>query len=199
MEGSALLQEWLRWAWVMAYSVIVVVHLRHALSKGGQRRAWHGVHIVMGLGMFYMFLSRPLKTVPGFVWEIGFAVVAAVILGWILRVWAEKRAVNFLWTISVFHMLAMVYMFALPEVSVAALTYVLAAYFVFESFAWLVGAFDDVGEKRRLLPFAIGPRSPESRASTQPLVGASPFRLRATLSPMAAGMAYMFFAMQLDM
>jgi hypothetical protein len=199
MNGPELLPEWLRWVWVAVYAVIVLVHLRHALSEGGQRRAWHSGHVVMSLGMAYMFLPMRLKVVPDVAWGTVFAVFTVIILAWILRAWTDERAVNLLWTISLVHMLAMVYMFALPEATIVVLTYALVAYFGSETVAWLVGAFDDAAERRGLLPFAIGPRSPKARAAAKPLAGASPVDLRATLCAMAAGMAYMFFAMQVGM
>lgn len=199
MDGPKLLPEWLRWVWVAVYAVIIIVHLRHALSEGGQRRAWHGGHVVMSLGMAYMFLPMHLKMVPDIAWGTAFTVVAAIILAWILWAWADQRAVNLLWAISLIHMLTMVYMFALPGAAIAVLTYALVAYFGSETVAWLVGAFDDDARRRGLLPFAIGPRSPKARASAKPLAHVSSVELRATLCAMAAGMAYMFFAMQVGM
>jgi hypothetical protein len=198
MDGPELLPEWLRWVWVAVYMGVIIVHLRHALTEGGQRRVWHGGHVVMALGMVYMFLPMHLKVVSDIVWGAAFTVVAAIILAWILWEWTDQRAVNLLWAISLVHMLAMVYMFALPGAAIAVLTYALVAYFGSETVAWLVGAFDDAG-RRRLLPFAIGPHSPKAHASVKPLACASPVELRATLCAMAAGMAHMFFAMQVGM
>jgi hypothetical protein len=34
MDGLVLLPEWLRWVWVTVYAVIIIAHLRHALSEG---------------------------------------------------------------------------------------------------------------------------------------------------------------------
>jgi hypothetical protein len=80
---------------------------------------------MMALGMAYMFLPMRLKVVPDIMWGTAFAVVAALILAWILRSWTDQRAVNLLWALSLFHMLAMVYMFALPGAAILVLIYAL--------------------------------------------------------------------------
>jgi hypothetical protein len=192
----SLLPEWLRWLWVGVYAVIVVVHLSHAIEVEGRQRTWHFGHVVMAVGMVSMLLPSRLKIVSDVAWEILFAVVAAAILAWLLRAWINRRTVNFLWALSLLDMLAMVYMFAFPGAAIAPVTYVLVIYFVGVMVGWMKGMFDDDGGRDRLLPLVIGPRSCSVSTFAGPLPGASSVSERTTLSAMAAGMAYMFIAMQ---
>lgn len=195
-----LLPEWLRGVWVAVYAIILIVHARHAVNMGGQRRAWHSGHTVMALGMAYMFLPTDLKAVPELAWETVFSALAAVIGGWVVVTWTRYGAVNLLWALSAIDMLAMVYRFALPWVGIAVVTYALVAYFVSEMVAWAFGSFDEAdGRRRGLVAFTIGSRSPGAYTFTKPLVGTSSVELRATLGAMAAGMAYMFIAMTVGM
>lgn len=196
---SSLLSEGLRWPWVAVYAVIVVVHLSHAMSVEGRQRAWHSGHVMMAVGMAYMFLPPRLKMVSDVAWEAVFAVVAAAILAWLLRAWINCRAVNLLWVVSLLDMLAMVYMFAFPGAAIAPVTYVLVVYFAGVMVGWMNGTFDDDSGRDGLLPFVVGLRSCSASAFAEPLPGASSMSERTTLSAMGAGMAYMFIAMQAGM
>jgi hypothetical protein len=37
-----------------------VIHARHALDSDGQRRLWHSGHVLMALGMVFMFAAMQL-------------------------------------------------------------------------------------------------------------------------------------------
>lgn len=147
MNSTTLLNEWLQWLWIAVYAVIVVVHLSHAIDTDC-RQAWHSNHVVMAVGMGYMFFPTRLKTVSDEVWQVVFITITAIILIWVLRLWFTYWVIDLLWMISLFDMLAMIYMFAFPEAAIASLTYVLVIYFIGEMVVWMGGVFDDNGGNR---------------------------------------------------
>lgn len=195
MSSTPLLGEWLRWLWIAVYIVIVVVHLSHAIDTDC-RQAWHSNHVVMAVGMGYMFLPARLKTVSDEVWQVVFIMVATIIFIWTVRSWATHGVIDLLWMISLFDVLAMIYMFVFPEIAIAPLTYVLVIYFIGEMVVWMGGVFDDNRHRGRPLPLAIHPRLYSRLVFHEPLVGGNSVREHITLSAMAAGMAYMFIVMQ---
>ena len=198
MGGPNLLPDWVRALWITAYVVILIIHLYHAATMGGEHRAWHSVHILMALGMIWMFLPTPPAIIPALAWQLAFALAALLIVVWFIWSFSRRRAVNFVWVTSLIAVLAMIYMFALPGAAIPLLTYVLVAYFVAEAIAWFIGAFDEVETgRRRLLPYAVGPRSDYASKFAHPLTEAGSLNVRVTLGIMALGMAYMFLAMQI--
>ncbi|ADJ17067.1 DUF5134 domain-containing protein [Halalkalicoccus jeotgali] len=198
MSNIGLLSEWLRWPWIVVYAVVTVVHLSHAIDTDC-RQVWHSNHVVMAVGMGYMFLPTRLKAVSDEVWQITFIIIAATIVVWVLHLWATQRTIDFLWMISLFDVVAMIYMFAFPEAAIAPLTYLLVIYFILETIVWMGGVFDHTRQWGRLLPVLIHSRLYSRLIFHEPLVGSSSGRERMTLSAMAAGMAYMFIIMQSGM
>lgn len=192
----SLLSEWLRWPWVAIYAAAIMIHLSHAISVEGRQRAWHTGHIVMSVGMTHMFLPQHLKAVSQTTCRILFAVVVILLAIWLLRAWISRRAVNLLWVILLLDMLAMVYMFAFSNVAITLVTVVLVVYFFGATIGWVIGWFDDDGGRSGLLPFAIDPYPCSAPTCAEPLPGDSSIAGRISLSAMAAGMAYMFVAMQ---
>lgn len=195
----SLLPEWLRWSWVAMYAVVVVVHLSHSMNVEGRQRMWHSGHVAMSLGMAHMFLPQRLKLVSETTCGALFAVVVVTLAIWLLRSWTYRRAVNLLWMILLLDMLAMVYMFAFSRAAIAPVTTVLVAYFIGAMIGWMNGWFDDDGGRSGLLPLAIDPYPCSAPACVESLPGDSSVGGRVTLSAMAAGMAYMFVAMQTGM
>jgi len=198
MRGINLLPDWVRALWITAYVVILIIHLYHAATMKGEHRAWHSIHILMALGMIWMFLPTPPAIIPALTWQLAFALAACLIVVWFMWSWSHHHAVNFLWVTSLIAMLAMIYMFAFPGAANRILTYLLVAYFVAEAIAWFVGAFDETETgRRRLLPYAVGPRSDYATKFVHPLAEAGSLNVRLSLGVMALGMAYMFLAMQI--
>lgn len=196
---TVLLPAWLRLVWVAVFAYVTLSHVGHAAVMPGRRRWWHATHILMAIGMAYMFLPMGLKTLPAMWWETLFTVAASAILVWMLAAWLRRRPVDALWFASLLGTGAMVYMFALPGAAVAAVTYALVAYYVAEAAAWAGGWFYEDGERRSSpLPLVVGPRPPTVPARAQVLARRVPAELRTTLAAMAIGMAYMFVAMQVS-
>ncbi len=197
--GMHLLPDGLRIAWIAIYAVIFVLHLRHASGMGGQHRAWHGGHLLMAAGMIYMFLPSGILTIPTMVGVVVFGLSALAIAGWIVYATINRRPLDVLWVIQMLSMLGMTYMFAVPLVAVAPLTYLCTVYFATEMGCWALGAFDRPQGPQQVIPAVVGGGASALRAEARPLAGAGSLEMRVTLSLMAAGMAYMFLAMQVGM
>lgn len=192
--GEGLLPAWVGWICFAIYIVILLIHLYHLVTMKGLHRAWHIGHVLMALGMAWMFLPTPPSGIPALAWQIAYAVAAFLILAWCIWNWSYRQAVNFPWITLFIGMLAMIYMFTFPGAATQYLTYILVAYFVLESVAWFVGAFDETEQgQRRLLPLAIGPRADSVHA----LVEAGSLTIRLTLGFMTLGMGFMLFVMEL--
>jgi multidrug transporter EmrE-like cation transporter len=184
-----------------------VVHSLHLRDSHGQRRLWHSGHVLMALGMAFMFAPPSLDQfeIPAAVWQLLFANAALAIVVWLLVQGLEGRAVNVLWLAIAVDLGAMAYMFS-PSGFVAPLTWVLVAYFVLQALLW---ASDRMREVDHLALFGgrlslgsatpavvLSPGSaPVALSAAEPLVC---FRdLRLSMATMTLGMAYMLAAMQL--
>lgn len=185
-----LLPDWLRWLWVAVFVGVVAIHCSHAVAIRGQRRAWHAGHVVMGLGMAAMVAPGWVATGPAAAWKGVFLGGTAVVFGWLVRAWTERRPVSPLWIGSLFDMAAMAYMLGTSTVSLPPLTWAFVVYFALLALAWLTGVFDE-----RMPPVATDPH-PTTDPAGAALTGAIPARQRVSLAVMAMGMAYMFVAMQ---
>ena len=51
-----LMPGWARWIWVGIFFLILVPHVAHFVRMHGVHRFWHLGHVLMGIGMAYMFL-----------------------------------------------------------------------------------------------------------------------------------------------
>jgi hypothetical protein len=199
MAGGHLLPDWLRIVWVVLYALILVLHLRHVIGMGGQDRAWHSGHVLMALGMVFMFLPGGIIALPITVGIVVFALAASAIAGWIIYTIASQRALDFLWIVQLVDMLGMTYMFVVQKTSVGALTYLFAIYFATEMGCWFLGAFHQQDPQQRVLPAVVGGGAVALKAEARPLAESSTLEARLTLGLMAAGMAYMFLAMLVGM
>jgi hypothetical protein len=192
--GSGLLPDWLGWICVVMYIVILAVHLSHLVSMSGQHRAWHAGHVLMALGMAWMFLPVTPFPLPALVWQSAFAAAALLVAVWCIWNWIRRQAVSLLWVTLLIGMLAMIYMYTFPGAATQYLTFVLVAYFALEASAWFVGAFERKPEgKERLIPHALGPHA----SATHALAEAGSLSIRLTLGLMALGMGYMFLVLEL--
>ena len=199
MGAGHLLPDWLRIAWVVIFAVIVIVHARHIIDMGGQERAWHSGHVLMALGMIYMFLPGGIVTIPSAVGIAVFALVAVAVASWIVYAIATQRSLDFLWVVMLVDMLGMTYMFVVQQGAIGALVYLFAAYFAVEMGCWVFGAFNQTSTEQRVIPIVVGGAAVALKAEARPLAEASTLGVRLTLGLMAAGMSYMFIAMLVGM
>jgi len=194
-----ILPEWLAVIWTLVFVAIVVIHVLHLRDTTGQRRLWHSGHVLMGLGMAFMFAPASIDhfDIPGGFWQIAFADGALAILAWMLAQGLNGRAINVLWLTMAIDLAAMAYMWS-PSGFQAPLTWLLVAYFALQSLLWVTNRMREVDHKTLLGgSFSVTPDGAVAMSAAEPLVC---FRdLRVSMFAMTLGMAYMFAAMQLAM
>lgn len=194
-----ILPEWLAVTWTLAFIAIVVIHALHLRNSHGQRRLWHSGHVLMALGMAFMFAPASIDhfNIPSGFWQLAFANAALAILAWMLAQAMSGRTINVLWLVMAVDLGAMAYMWS-PRGFQAPITWLLVAYFVAQSLLWVSDRMRDVDHKTLLGgEISVTPAGTVAIAAAEPLVC---FRdLRASMFAMTLGMAYMFAAMQLLM
>ena len=196
--GTHILPNWLAVVWMLAFIAIVVIHLRHVLDSTGQRRVWHSGHVLMALGMVFMFAPASIDhfDIPSGFWQLVFANAAGAALAWMLAAALSRRAINVLWLVMAIDLAAMAYMWS-PTGFQGPLTWLLVVYFVAQSLLWAGDRMRSVDHRTLLGGYSVGPGGVVVAASAEPLVC---YRdLRVSMSAMTIGMAYMFAAMQLLM
>ncbi len=196
-DAINILPDWLAILWTLVFIAIVVIHGRHVLESRGQRQIWHSGHVLMALGMAFMFAPTSIEhfNIPSGFWQLAFANGAITILAWMLAQALSGRAINVLWLMMAIDLGAMAYMWS-PSGFQAPLTWVLVAYFVVQSLLWVTDRMREVDHKTLLGgSLSVTPGGAVAMSGAEPLVC---FRdLRVSMFAMTLGMAYMFAAMQL--
>lgn len=197
--ATNILPAWLAVIWTLAFIVILVIHARHVLDSDGQRRIWHSGHVLMALGMAFMFAPGSIDhfNIPSGFWQLAFANGALAALAWMLVQALDGRAINVLWLVMATDLGAMSYMWS-PSGFQAPITWLLVAYFAAQSLLWVSNRMRDVDHLTLLRGNAtVTVDGAVTIAAAEPLVC---FRdLRASMFAMTLGMAYMLAAMQLAM
>lgn len=132
--ATNILPDWLAVLWTLAFLVILAVHARHVIETHGERRFWHSGHVLMALGMVFMFAPGSLDhlDIPQGFWPLLFANAAGAVVAWGLARTLAGQAVNGLWAVLAFDLAAMAYMWS-PSGYVAPITWLLVAYFVLQA------------------------------------------------------------------
>jgi hypothetical protein len=186
MTYTALLPGWLRTVWIIASCAVAAVHLRHVWVMNGQRRYWHVGHVLMAVGMAYMYLPHSAHFVPT---ESGTALYAAAAIGGIIAsalFRLRDGVINPLWIIVAVEMAVMVYMFLPMHTRSPMLSYVLAVYLAGVGTAWALGKWDRhyLSDRNR----AVGQTASLTVRATAPT-------LRVSLVTMSGAMTYMRLTM----
>ena len=108
----------------------------------GQRRYWHVGHVMMALGMAYMYLPPPGQVIPNVFGLALFVTAAGVSVSVFLLVRIGDGAASLLWLMSAAEMAVMAYMFMPMNAHFALLSYGLAAYLVVIGLSWVLGTWD---------------------------------------------------------
>jgi Domain of unknown function (DUF5134) len=195
--ATNILPDWLAVVWTLAFVAIVVIHVRHLRDTHRQQRLWHSGHVLMALGMVFMYAPASIDhfDIPSGFWQLLFANGALAILAWMLTQALDGRAINVLWLVMAVDLGAMAYMWS-PSGFEAPITWILVAYFALQSLLWVSNRMREV-DHRTLHIGSVSLTAGGAIAITtaEPLVC---FRdLRASMFAMTLGMAYMFAAMQL--
>jgi hypothetical protein len=197
--ATNILPDWLAVIWTLGFLAVVVIHARHVLETHGERRWWHSGHVLMALGMLFMFAPASLDhfDIPATFWQLAFANAAGAIVLWTVAQTLSGRAVNRLWMVIAVDLAAMVYMWS-PNGFVAPITWILVAYFALQAVVWGADRYRRLDHRPLISPdLTIGADGTLAVSAVAPLICERD--LRASMSVMTFGMAYMFAAMQLLM
>jgi hypothetical protein len=209
---NSWLPPWLGLTLATAFGVILIVHFYHVNVLTGRERLWHGVHVLMATGMIVMFAPTGRVIVWNVVGGVVFAAAAVTLAGLLVRERAHSDHIGTLWLIASLDLAAMVYMFAMMDLRLLWLTVLLAGWFIVQATGWTTGrlyatlAHGGLGgpQPNRPVSAATAPTSTGS-ADSQPHRGSHHHLyhgsshhavIRATLTVMSMGMAYMLIAMQ---
>jgi hypothetical protein len=196
--GTSILPTWLAVVWTLVFVAVFVVHTRHLRQTSGQRRLWHSGHVLMALGMTFMYAPASIDhlDIPRSFWQLAFAGGALVIVAWMLTEAAERRAINALWVVMAIDLAAMVYMWS-PSGYRPAVSWLLVAYFAAQALLWVTDGMRSVDQHTLPSAISVSPDGAVGAATAAPLIC---YRdLRVSMTAMTLGMAYMFAAMQLLM
>jgi hypothetical protein len=196
--ATNILPDWLAVIWTLVFLAVLVIHARHVLETHRGRQLWHSGHVLMALGMLFMFAPASLDHfgIPATFWQLVFANAAGAIVLWMTGQILSGRAVNRLWLVMAIDMAAMVYMWS-SNGFVAPITWILVAYFTAQSLLWVTDRSRRLDEHAVAIPGLTvnADGTLTATAAVAPLICERD--LRVSMFAMTLGMAYMFAAMQL--
>ncbi len=194
--ATNILPNWLAVIWTLLFLVVLVLHARHVSETREGRRWWHSGHVLMALGMVFMFAPASLDhfNIPAGFWQLLFANAAGLVVAWILAQALSGRAVNMLWVVMAIDLAAMVYMWS-PAGFVAPITWLLVAYFTVQALLWATNSYRRLDKHAIVSGNVVNPDGTVTMSAVQPLICERD--LRPSMFVMTLGMAYMFAAMQL--
>jgi hypothetical protein len=113
-SGSDLLSARASVIWIAALSAVLVFHCSHLIHMRGERRCYHSAHVVMLLGMLYMYaaVAFGLDWFPTRVWMIIYVATSAAIISWMLVQFGQRRSFDSLRILALVQQGAMIYMWA---------------------------------------------------------------------------------------
>ena len=98
--------------WIAALCAVLVLHCSHLIRMRGEHRWYHSAHVVMLLGMLYMYaaVAFGLDWLPARIWMIIYVAASAAIIGWMLVRFRERRPFGNVWILALVQQGAMIYM-----------------------------------------------------------------------------------------
>jgi hypothetical protein len=190
--GSALLSSKASVIWLAALAAVLVFHCVHHIRMRGQHRWYHAAHVLMLLGMLYMYASLAFgwawAAQP--IWMLVYSASSFALVVWILLRLLRRRPLSRLWIVALAQQGAMIYMWLPMSDWIPGISYAFAAYFALETLAWLTAL------RNAPAPSRAGAETARLRAMALESTSAVG---KICLSAMAASMGYMFVGMQLMM
>ena len=82
--GQGMFSERASIIWIVALCAVLAFHCSHLIHMRGERRRYHCAHVVMLLGMLYMYMAVAFGfgLLPTGARTIIYAVISAAIIGW---------------------------------------------------------------------------------------------------------------------
>jgi hypothetical protein len=190
-----LLPEWLGIVGAAIFVMIAASHLRHLVTADGQRRPWHACHVLIAVGMAFMYAPSaidPLGIPAGF-WQVVFAVACVLAALWSMG--GAQRAPTLMWLLTAIDLGAMACMWT-PNVS-ASLCWALVVYLGAQASLWALDAYRRVDGAAPVINFSALSAAPAGMslpvaARAESLLGDVDISVSMVL--MSVGMAWMFAA-----
>lgn len=205
MHTLNLLPLWVSIAWTAVFLAIAVSHVRHMAQTTGQRRPWHSCHVLLAVGMAFMYAPAQIDplAVPSAFWRLVFAAGGVIAAGWAMA--GIRRISTVIWLLTSIDMAAMLYMWSGPRtVDAAPLTWLLTAYLLTEAVMWALDLYRRLDGASPIVSWqllagesgaaALTASGTEAAASGS-LLGE--LDISASMIAMTLGMAYMLVAAQL--
>jgi hypothetical protein len=197
-----LLPAWLGAVWTAIFLLIAASHLRHTANNCGQRRAWHLCHVLMAIGMAFMYAPSaidPLHVPAGF-WGLVFAAAGLVAVVWALGGIAPVPTL--IWLLTSIDLGVMIYMWSgSAQTTAAPVTWFLVVYLVASAATWMLDLYRRLDGAAPIFSLQILAGQPNasiaitnSARESASLLGE--LDINASMMAMALGMAYMLAAMQ---
>ena len=107
-----MLYERAAFVWIAALLFVLIFHCRHFICMHGESRCYHFTHVVMLLGMLYMYgsVAFGLDWFPTTAWIIIYVATSAAIMGWMIQQSLRRGSFSNLWALALLQQGAMVYM-----------------------------------------------------------------------------------------
>jgi LysM repeat protein len=178
--------------WLAALFAVLVFHCRHLIFMRGQHRWYHASHVVMLVGMIYMYGSVAFgwHWFPEPMWLVVYVATSAAIIGGMMMRFEQRRSLRYLWILALAQQGSMIYMWMPMANWMPWLSYALAGYFTLETLAWLTRVWNKPVHSSAAIG---GSGSMVMTLEPRSVLG------NICMSMMAASMAYMFIGMQLMM
>jgi hypothetical protein len=198
-QMAALVPEWLGIAGAALFVVIGVSHLRHLATATGQRRQWHACHVLIAVGMAFMYVPAALDPfgIPAGFWRIVFGLACVLAALWSMG--GVQRSPTVIWLLTSVDLGAMVCMWT-PSLA-ASLRWALVVYLGVQASLWAVDAYRRIDGGTPVISWSALSLAPAGaslmvvQAHAEPLIGE--LDINASMVAMSVGMAWMFVAMQL--
>jgi hypothetical protein len=198
-HAMPLVPEWLGIAGAAVFVVIAASHLRHLTTATGQRRPWHACHVLIAVGMAFMYAPAAIDpfVIPAGFWRVVFALACVLAALWSMG--GAQRAPTLMWLLTAVDLGAMVCMWT-TNLS-ASLRWALVVYLGVQASLWALDAYRRVDGGAPVINVAGlsaapgGVALPVAGARAESLLGDLDISVSMVL--MSVGMAWMFAAMQL--
>jgi hypothetical protein len=198
-QTAALVPAWLGVTGAVIFIAIAASHLRHLATATGQRRQWHTCHVLIAVGMVFMYAPAALDplSIPAGFWRIVFGLACVLAALWSMG--GAQRAPTIIWLLTAVDLGAMAGMWT-PSLG-ASLRWTLVVYLGFQASLWAVDAYRRLDGSTPVISWSAltaipaGASLSVARAPAQSLLG--DLDINASMVAMSVGMAWMFAAMQL--
>ena len=191
--------EWLGIAGAAVFVVIAALHLRHFATAVGQQRPWHACHVLIAIGMAFMYAPSAIDplSIPARFWQIVFATACVLAALWAIS--GAQRTPTLMWLLTAVDLGAMLCMWT-ANVS-TSLRWALVIYLTIQASLWALDAYRRVDGGHPVISLSALSAAPAGTSLSLTGTGAESLLgdldISVSMVLMSVGMAWMFAAMQL--